>query len=279
MKNLLIIPLLLLFLITGCGNSDDENNAPLEAQTLTDVSYGTDAQQKIDIFLPYDRSINTKVIVLLHGGSWVGGDKSDVASLVPVLKIQFPDHAIVNMNYRLATETSPAYPKQIDDIKSVLEHLKSNNYQISSNYAFIGFSAGAHLSLLYAYAYDTEHNVKAICDVVGPADFTDPNYTSHPLYPSASQVLVGSSSPTQEQIETINPVNHITTQSPPTISFYGGQDPLVPATQGPRLKAALDNANVYNEYNLYANGGHGDWDEATYADVYSKMTLFLKNRF
>jgi len=279
MKNLLIIPLLLLFLITGCGNSDDENNAPLEAQTLTDVSYGTDAQQKIDIFLPYDRSINTKVIVLLHGGSWVGGDKSDVSSLVPILKIQFPDHAIVNMNYRLATETSPAYPKQTDDIKSVLEHLQKNNYTISDDYAFIGFSAGAHLSLLYAYAYDKDHDIKAICDVVGPADFTDPNYVSHPLYPSASQVLVGTSTPTSQQIETINPVSHITAQSPPTISFYGGQDPLVPATQGPRLKAALDNANVYNEYNLYANGGHGDWDEATYADVYSKMTLFLKNRF
>lgn len=279
MKTLLALPFFILLLLTGCSNSDDKDTVSLKAETLTDVSYGSDAQQKIDIYLPDGRDNDTKVILLLHGGSWVGGDKADVASLIPILQIQFPDHAFVNINYRLASETSAAYPKQIDDIRSVIQHLKTNNYNISDDYAFIGFSAGAHLSLLYGYAYDTNREIKAICDVVGPSDFTDPNYTSHPLYPSASQVLVGSPAPTPQQIATINPVSHITAQSPPTISFYGGQDPLVPATQGPRLKAALDAAGITNEFNLYPDGGHGDWDQATYAEVYSKMTEFLRAHF
>jgi len=275
MKKLLALPLLFLFLITGCSNSDDNNNAPLVAQTLMNVSYGTDAKQKIDIYLPEGRNENTKVVVLLHGGSWVEGDKSDLSYLIPVIQLQFPDYAIVNVGYRLATLNSPAFPKQIDDIKGVIQHLESNDYHISDDYAFIGFSAGAHLSMLYGYAYDTDHDVKAICDVVGPADFTDPEYTSHPLYSSAATALIGTPAPTQEQILSVSPVAHITAQSPATLSFCGGQDPLVPATQGPRLKSALDTAGVKNEFNFYPDGGHGNWDDTTYNEVYSKIAAFL----
>lgn len=275
MKKLLTLPFLFLFLITGCSKSDDENTVALKAETLMNVSYGTDGEQKMDIYLPEGRNDNTKVVLLLHGGSWISGDKADISSIVPIIQLQFPDYAIVNVNYRLATQNSPAFPKQIDDIKSVIQHLENNNYHISDDYAFIGFSAGAHLSILYGYAYDTDHDVKAICDVVGPADFTDPEYTSHPLYASASQALIGTATPTQQQIETVSPVAHITAQSPPTISFYGGQDYLVPASQGPILKSNLDAAGVSNEFNFYPDGGHGDWDDATYQEVYGKIAQFL----
>lgn len=278
MKKLLLLPILFLSFLIGCGD-DDTVKDTLVAKDVLNVSYGTDAEQKIDIYLPAGRtSASTKVILLLHGGSWVAGNKSDMTSLVPIIKQQFPNHAIVNINYRLATNTNPAFPKQIEDIQKVIQHLENGSYDISDDYAFIGFSAGGHLAMLYSYAYDTNHDVKAICDVVGPADFTDPEYLSHPLFESASQSLIGTTTPTQEQILSVSPVAHITAQSPPTISFYGGQDPLVPATQGGLLKDALDNANVYNEFNFYPNGGHADWDTATMQEVYGKIILFLKAR-
>jgi predicted esterase len=60
------------------------------------------------------------------------------------------------------------------------------------------------------------------------------------------------------------------------LSFYGGQDPLVPATQGGLLKDALDDAGVYNEFNFYENGGHADWDQQTMQEVFGKITVFLQ---
>ncbi|MGQ2983922.1 alpha/beta hydrolase fold domain-containing protein [Flavobacterium sp.] len=278
-KYLSLLPLLFLFLITGCSSDDSTTDAPLTARNILNVAYGSDAQQSMDVYLPAGRDEDTKVIVLVHGGAWTSGSKDDITSLVSLLQQRFPSHAIVNINYRLATENSPAMPKQIDDIESVLNHLEASDYHVSDDYAFIGFSAGAHLSMLYAYAYDTEHDVKAVVDVVGPADFTDPEYLAHDLYPVAALYLVGTSAPTTAQIASISPASHITTQSPPTLSFYGGVDPLVPATQGPRLKAKLDQAGVYNEFNFYPDGGHGDWDVATYAEVYNKVEAFLMNRF
>lgn len=280
MKKLLLMPFLSLFLLIGCGDDDTQTAAdnPAVAKELLNVSYGSDSEQMADIYLPAGRTVNTKVILLLHGGSWIAGNKNDMTYLVPTIRQQFPNHAIVNINYRLATDNSPAFPKQIEDIQKVIEHLESGKYVLSNDYAFIGFSAGGHLAMLYSYKYDTKHNVKAVCDVVGPADFSDPEYLSHPLFASASHDLIGTATPTAAQIEAVSPVAHITAQSPPTISFYGGEDPLVPATQGPRLQEALSNAGVYNEFNFYANGGHADWDDETMLDVFSSITVFLQTR-
>lgn len=282
MKKLLLLPLLLLFLNISCSSDDNNNPAPtlpLQANTLLNVSYGSHPQQTMDVYLPAGRTEDTKVIVLVHGGSWVAGSKEDMAFLVPTIKNQFPDLAIVNINYRLATPQSPMYPKQIDDIEMVIDHLENSAYVLSDDYAFVGVSAGAHLSMLYSYKYDTEHDVKAVVDIVGPADFKDPAYTVHPLYQQSALNLVGTTTPTEEQITAINPVDHITTMSAPTLSFYGGQDPLVPASQGFRLQEKLDQAGVYNEFNFYADGGHGDWNATIMQEVFGKTILFLQNHF
>lgn len=281
MKKLLLLPLLFLFLNIGCS-SDDNSTAPslpLEAETMLNVSYGSHPQQTMDVYLPEGRDTDTKVIVLIHGGSWVAGSKEDMAFLVPTIQDQFPDHAIVNINYRLATPDSPMYPKQIEDIQQVIEHVESSDYVLSDDYAFVGVSAGAHLSMLYSYKYDTEHDVKAVVDIVGPADFKDPAYTVHPLYEQSAMNLLGTTTPTEQQITEINPVDHITTLAPPILSFYGGQDPLVPASQGPRLKAKLDQAGVYNEFNFYEDGGHADWNATIMQEVFGKTILFLQNHF
>lgn len=279
MKKLLFLPFLLLFLVSCSSDDQTEVNGNLEAQTLLNVAYGNDPQQTMDVYLPENRTADTKVFVLVHGGFWYAGSKEDFNDAVPLLKQYFPDHAIVNINYRLAVFNSPAYPKQIEDIQKVFQFLENSDYSISDDYAMIGVSAGAHLSMLYAYKYDTQHDVKAVCDIVGPADFTDQNYTTHPEYENAAIALLGTTTPTQEQILEVNPVTHITAQSPPTISFYGGQDYLIPTTQGPRLETVLNNAGVYNEYNLYPDGGHFDWDLATMTDMYSKLIPFLQNHF
>lgn len=277
MKKLLLLPFLFLLLITGCGDDDTKitTDDTSVAKDLLNVSYGSDVEQKADIYLPAGRTENTKVILLLHGGAWTAGNKSDMTYLVPTIKQAFPNHAIVNINYRLSTGGSPALPKQIEDIQKVIELLESDKYTLSDDYAFIGFSAGGHLAMLYSYKYDTDHDVKAICDVVGPADFTDPEYLAHPLFASASFDLLGTPNPSNAQIQEASPATYITAQSPPTISFYGGLDPLVPATQGPRLKADLDNAGVYNEFNFYEDGGHADWDMMTMMEVNAKIATFL----
>ena len=275
------IAILFISLLFGCSSSEDTITAPapLAELNVTDVAYGNDPQQKMDVHLPANRIAATKVIIVVHGGAWIQGDKEDMAYIAEGVEEEFPEYAVVNINYRLATQTSAAFPKQLQDLQQVIQFLKDSDYNISHDYAFIGGSAGAHLAMLYSYKYDTAHEVKAVCNIVGPADFADPAYVIHPLYAFAAQTLLGTPNVTPQMIQDVSPIAHITPQSPPTIMFYGGVDPLVPTSQGQRLKAALDAAGVYNEYNFYPNGGHADWDAATNAEVYTKIIAFFEAKF
>lgn len=280
MKRNLLLILLFINFITGCSSDDKAPQSTDETATAidyTNVAYGTDPQQIMDVYLPAGRSKTTKVIVLIHGGAWYTGSKEDFAEYLPTIKAGFPDCAIVNINYRLATQTSAAFPKQANDLVAVFDYLENQSgYTIDNSYLLIGASAGAHLAMLHGYKYDTDHEVKAIGNIVGPTDFMDPAYTSHPFYGVAAQFLLGTPTPTQQQITDVSPLAHIKPQSPPTISFYGGKDPLIPNTQGTRLTEALNTVNVPNSYNFYPNGGHGDWDAATMNDALTKLTAFLQ---
>src|SRR6476661_9877067 len=110
-----LLPLLLLIFITSCQKEVDNvlvNNS-LPAVTFADVAYGTDALQKMDVYLPAGRSTaTTKVIILIHGGAWATGDKSDFTDYVDTLKKRQPDYAIFNINYRLASITGNFFPTQ-----------------------------------------------------------------------------------------------------------------------------------------------------------------------
>ena len=274
----------ILFAGVSCNSSDDKNNLsaePLPAQDLMNVAYGNDPQQKMDVYLPAGRNADTKVFVLVHGGGWTEGSRSDFNYVVPMLKTQFPEYAIVNIDYRLATAQSPGLPKQIDDISLALDYIENQDYQLAEQYAFIGASAGAHLSLLYAYEFDTNHKVKAVCSIVGPTDFTDPAYTGNPLFQYGLVNLVGPIDYFQnpEPFIAASPATHVSASSPPTILFYGGQDPLIPVSQATRLKSRLDEFNVYNEYYLYTNGGHGNWNATTMLDFQTKLVAFFAGRF
>jgi|SRR6478672_11127032 len=275
----LFIPVVLLFL-TSCATDNATNDTSTE-KTFTNVSYGSHPQQVFDLYLPANRSsASTKTLILVHGGGWTGGDKGDMNYVTNIVKQYLPGYAIANMNYRLASTGNPAFPMQIDDINAVINKLKNTaEYDISDNFGFIGVSAGGHLSLLYSYAYNSNTNVKMVCSIVGPTDFTDSNYLNNPAMVAAMQSVTGVSySSNPAYYEQLSPLYRATASSPPTILFYGNADPLVPTTQGVNMHARLDQLGVYNEFTLY-NGGHGDWVLADQLDAYAKLVAFIQNKF
>lgn len=277
-----IIPLFF-FVFTSC-NSSDETQSPIDTstdRTLTNENYGNHPQQKFDLYLPANRSsATTKTLILVHGGGWTGGDKADMNYVTDIIKQYLPGYAIANMNYRLASTGNPAFPMQIDDITAVINKLKTTeDYSISDNFGFIGVSAGGHLSMLYSYAYNSGNNVKMVCSIVGPTDFTDPNYTSNPLLISAFASVTGVNyADNPGYYQQLSPLHRATAAAPPTILFYGNDDNLVPTTQGVNMHAKLDQLSVYNEFTLY-NGGHGNWALPDQLDAYGKLVTFIQTKF
>lgn len=253
-----------------------------QSYILPNISYGNHIQQKMDIYLPAQRNSNsTKVFVLVHGGAWSAGDKSEFNVFFKNLYTSYPHHAIMNINYRLGSELSPGFPKQIDDIKSAIQHIQLPKYNVSNQYCFIGTSAGAHLSMLYAYGFDDNQEVKAVCNTVGPSDITDPAYTENFLYMNLMKNLVGNKTIQSDSalFAEVSPVKHVTTQVPPTLSLYGDNDPLIPNSQLTRLVAALNSVNAIHHYTVYAGEGHGAWSQSNNADAAQKLITFIQTYF
>ena len=265
------------------GDPTDDDTATLEALVMTDVSYGSNSQQAYDIYLPAGRtSEKTKVLLLVHGGGWTGGDKSDMTEFVLLAQERFPDHAIVNMNYVLAgLPATPAFPNQYLDIQAVINQLttQKDDLHILPEFGMVGASAGAHLSMMYDYVYDTTDMVKFVVNIVGPSDFTDPFYADDPNFSIALSLLVDESAyPAGTDYAQVNsPAKVTSTSSSPTLLFYGDMDPLVPLTNGQSLDNALTASGTTHTFTVY-QGGHGDdWSDDDRLDLTLKMIDYVNS--
>ncbi len=125
---LILLSIIVASISFSCTKDSTETNVdglnPTEYYQELDISYGPSNHQKFDLYLPRNRSNTTKVIVLVHGGGWSGGDKVDMNAFKDIMRLDLPDIAIVNINYRLADANHNPYPMQIEDLTSVIDHLK-----------------------------------------------------------------------------------------------------------------------------------------------------------
>lgn len=279
---MLLFSFIFLFGCTSDTTGTDDSSIDLPAKDQIDVSYGSHAQQKYDIYLPAGRTAETtKVFIFIHGGGWIGGDKADINSGIYRMKETFfPKYAIVNMNYVLGNILSPGYalPNQTDDIQAVIDQIKakSQEYHVKPEFILCGNSAGGHLSLFYAYKYRNPE-VKAVINIVGPTDFNVPSWTSNPWYGFFGNLVNPAIVPSGMTIGTFaSPVTWINSDSVPTLSFYGSADTTVNTPENKAsLDAKLNQNNVPNESYIY-EGDHNAWAaQPQLSWVLSKSKTFL----
>jgi acetyl esterase/lipase len=116
---------------------------------LTDVAYGSGPAQKLDVYP--SATPNSPLIVLIHGGAWVGGSKNDLTELASFL--QDAGYTVSSIDYRLSWQAT--FPANIQDVACALTHLRSNAAAYNadtSRVALLGYSAGGHLAMLQATA-------------------------------------------------------------------------------------------------------------------------------
>ena len=275
MRSTLILILFILVFSSCKKDEDPEQEMPV---TMLNVSYGSNAQQKMDVYLPATRSTtNTKVIIMIHGGGWNTGDKADFNEYVDSLKKREPSYAIFNINYRLAN-TPDLFPAQEQDVKAAIEFINSKRqeYLVSDKFVLIGASAGAHLALLQGYKYSAPIKPKAIIDFFGPTDLvTLYNNPPNPLVQPTLLSVTGGTPATSNTLYTqSSPINFVSSQSPPTMILHGGIDIVVSPSQSVSLDTKLFISGVTHQYVFYPTEGHG-WVGANLTDSFNKIQAFL----
>lgn len=275
-----IFPLFIASILLSNCAKNEAYEVFTESKTELDIAYGNDVAQKMDIYLPAGRSqSNTKVLVLVHGGGWMAGDKKDMASFVPKFQVQLKDYAVVNINYRLVTLTPQRYmlPTQTDDIQAAIDYVSHNaaEYGVKPEFIVLGLSAGGHLAMLYSYKYDTNRRVKAVVNIVGPNDLSDEFYTRNSLYSFAMNYITDPENLPSGMEHNVfgSPATWITKNVPPTVSFYGTTDVYIPESQHSTLENKLNENNVPNEKHIYTGGHDVGFNQAD--DIVAKIKVFL----
>jgi len=275
MRNSLLLLVIIIF-ISSCKKDDGTEQDT--SVTMLNVSYGTNAQQKMDVYLPSGRNAtSTKVIIMIHGGGWNTGDKTDFNEYVDSLKKREPSYAIFNINYRLAN-TPDLFPAQEQDVKAAVEFIynKRQEYLVSGKFVLIGASAGGHLALLQGYKYSTPIRPKAIIDFFGPTDLvTFYNNPPNPLVQPTLLSVTGGTPTTNNTLYTqSSPINFVSSQSPPTMILHGGIDIVVSPSQSASLDTKLSISGATHQYVFYPAEGHG-WVGANLMDSFNKIQAFL----
>jgi acetyl esterase/lipase len=220
----------------------------------TDIAYGTDPRQRLDVYLPDSRFASPRpLVVFFYGGRWETGDKADYRFVGAALAAQ--GYVAVLPNYRLYPEVK--LPGFMSDAALASAWAFGHAADFGGDrerFHLMGHSAGAHLAALVAldrrYLQATGEPEPAICGVIGlsgPYDFlplTDPDledmFGPPPLYPESQ------------------PIEFVRADAPPMLLVHGALDRTVWPKNSINLAAALRARGVPVRLRLYPELAHAD---------------------
>jgi acetyl esterase/lipase len=149
---------------------------------IGNINYGEDyiksERNVYDLYIPYTatqrKEKNNKVILFIHGGGWMEGQKE----YMDVLCKSYAKYGIItaSIGYTLikTNNTQTNMYRILDEITAAInstgEYLSKEGFDTNKlEFAIGGHSAGGHLSLLYAYSINNiPYPIKFVVDLLGP---------------------------------------------------------------------------------------------------------------
>jgi acetyl esterase/lipase len=219
---------------------------------LNHLRYGENRRNIYDLVLPKDRSTaNTHVIIFIHGGAWVLGNKGQFLS--EIMKYADDGFACASLNYRFASRHRKIeYTEILNDVRHLIDTIsaQSEKFKIdSSSFGLIGHSAGGHISLMYAYTMNADKKVKACVSWSGPINFIDSTQLSIKAAHEVFEICTGS--PLKTSADTLvykkaSPFWIADSADIPTLLVHGTKDIGVPYCNAVSFKNRLDKLGVKN---------------------------------
>ncbi len=234
---------------------------PDEIVRYDDIAYGDDVRwQRLDVYRPRDAEGKLPVIISVHGGGWVYGDKELYQYYC--MDLAKRGFAVINFTYHLAPEYK--YPLQLEDTCKVFnwaaENAEKYGFDMDSLFA-VGDSAGGHLLALFCiactderYAANYEFDIpsdllpKAVALNCGAFEISKKGFMGNlfkDLMPEKG---------TKEELRFISPLLHLNSSFPPAYIMTAADDFL--KDDAGKIHSLLDDLGVRNEYHLYDNQDH-----------------------
>jgi putative heme-binding domain-containing protein len=271
-----------LLILVGCWlparaqQSRPEPRLPEGTKVHRDLAYVPNGHErnKLDLYLPAKTDSPLPVIVWVHGGAWLGGNKDNP----PALPFLTRGYAVASTNYRLSSHAR--FPAQIEDCKAAIRWLRANakTYHLDPDHIGVwGASAGGHLVALLgitAGVKELEGNggnpnqasrVQCVVDFFGPTDFAriaeqsgPDSKLDHNAADAPEARLIGGPVPeNKDKAAKASPVHYVTREAAPFLLVHGDRDPVVPYAQSEELAEALRKVGVEVTLKKLEGAGHG----------------------
>lgn len=236
-----LFPLIIIFTLTSSMAlaADKPKNPP---PTQADVSYGPSKMNKLD-FWQAEGEGPRPLLVYIHGGGWIGGDKDRVRNIQPFLDKGI---SFASINYRLTGEAP--LPAPVHDAARAIQFIRSKagEWNIDKErIALTGGSAGACTSMWLLYHDDLADpqakdpvlrestRVTAAAVAAGQTSidpkviepWLGPNVLKHAMiYKSVGGKSMDEVMENYKQHEALykefSPYNHLTADDPPLLMTY-----------------------------------------------------------
>lgn len=215
---------------------------------------------KMDVYKPKPLLNNRVPLIFIHGGAWLGGDKTSDTGTADIGKLKNAGYTTFFPNYTVGVGS---FPEHLEDLKCVVRHIRANAVQYGINPEKIGcwgHSAGAHLCALLAVMDsgryegnggfpDFSSKIQAAVTYAGPFDLTDSLTLADSTNAYIERVF-------GTQIDSANVLNYVTVDDPPFLIFHGTLDESIFYGHQNSLIDALNNVGVPVKFIPIINGGH-----------------------
>jgi len=252
--------------------NESENPAiltPESGSTINDITYCmTDDgyELKLNLSFPEVLASPAALIIYVHGGGWVSGDKESGAGKIYISPLLESGFIVAAINYRLAPEYQ--FPAQILDVKCAVRYLRANAqiFNIDPNHiGALGGSAGGHLVALLGLTdesagwdnglyHEQSSRIQAVVDLFGPTNLAELLSNSQHI---TEKKVFGVKSNLDPVLQTFSPINYVTSDDPPFLIIHGNDDDLVPISQSQILYDKLIEADIPTEFVVVENASHG----------------------
>lgn len=223
------------------------------------------------------------LVVCLHGGGWISGDKSDMHEIA--LWLASEGFGAACPSYRLA----PLYPfpAAVEDVMAVVRFAIAQASELGvdpTRFASFGNSAGGHLAamlgVLSRMPTDSPDavsaRVKAVVDICGISDVTDPRAKHLPIsWSFLEQFMEVPFEGNEERFKLASPLQHVDANAAEFLLIHGEDDDVVPISQSEEMHASLEANGVKSRFIRLPGEGHALSYQA-WPGVAKEVLAFLK---
>lgn len=250
----------------------------------------------IDAFFAKKKSIKKlPAIIMIHGGGWRSGNRSQHYPLVQSLA--HIGYVCFTPEYRLSTEA--LFPAAVYDIKAAIRWVKANAkiYNVdTSKIVIAGFSAGGELAAFMGTTGNmplfegcdcnsgSSTNVNAVIDIDGTLSFvnSESGEGDDTKHTSAATYWFGYPKKGNEVLwQAASPLSYVSSQTPPTLFINSSLERMHAGRQD--YINVLDSNHIYSEVHNFKEAPHSfclfnPWFEPTlkYIDDFLKKIFSNK---